>query len=421
MLTQNRYGIAIDIGTTNITINLVDLNNNNNRSQISLRNPQHPYGADIISRIVYATKDPVNQKILVDLVRDAVKMGIKGILEDCKIDPDHVSGVSVVGNTVMHHLFFDLPLYSLKEIPYAATNKDAILINSSDVGLSFLEHAYCYSPPIVESFVGADAIAVLIASDFLDKDEIRLIIDVGTNTEISLVTPHGIWIASGASGPAFEGMATECGLSGEIGAISKVRIDSQTYEPTISVIGNSKPRGICGTGAVSVMASLLDTDLFLSRGSLNRDIKTKWLSLGGAVPKYILAFGNTSATGEDIFIAQTDLRMLQQSKAAIRAVFEMVLKKSGYIVEDIAEVLLTGVFGSDLEIEDAYKIGMFPNFSQAVIRQVRDGAVDGACLLLQEKNRERTDKLIGELNYIELTQEEEFKKLYLEFLPFPSK
>lgn len=421
MLIQNKYGIAVDIGTTNITTILVDLDDNSIKSQISLRNPQHPYGADIISRVVYATKDPTNQKILVDLVRDTVKMSIRGILNDCKIDPNQVVGVSVVGNTVMHHLFFDLPLHSLKQVPYSATAKDAIVIKSSHVGLGYLENSNCYSPPIVESFIGADAIAVLIASDFLDKNEIRLTIDVGTNTEVSLVTPSGIWIASGASGPAFEGMATECGLSGEIGAIRKVRINSQTYEPTLSVIGDTKPRGICGTGAVSVMASLLDTDLFLSRGSLNRDIKSKWLSLGGAVPKYILAFGNVSATGEDIFIAQTDLRMLQQSKAAIRSVIEMVLKKAGYTSDDIVEVLLTGVFGSDLDIKDAYRIGMFPNFSQAAIRQVRNSAVEGAGLLLQEKNRTRVNKLICELNYIELTQEEEFKKLYLEFLPFPSK
>jgi uncharacterized 2Fe-2S/4Fe-4S cluster protein (DUF4445 family) len=419
--TENMYGIAVDIGTTNITIALVDLSDSRILKRQSLRNPQFPYGLDIITRIGFATIEPANQKILVDLVRDAIAMGIKGLMQDGSVDSERVSIVSIVGNTVMHHLFFDLPLHSLKKIPFKATDKESILIDCSEVGLSFLEHARCYSPPIVESFIGPDAIAVLVASGFLDNEEIRLAIDVGTNTEVSLVTPRGIWIASGASGPAFEGMATECGIPGEIGAICKVEIEPKTYRPILSVIGDTKPRGICGTGAVSAIASLLDTNLFYSRGSLDREIKTKWLSLKDHSPKYILAFGDTTATGEDIFISQTDLRMLQQSKAAIRSVVEMVLKHAGSVAEQIVEVLLTGVFGSDLEIDNAYRIGMFPKFEYAKIRQERNGAVEGAVLLLDEKNRAQMDKLARELNYIELTEEEDFSKMYLEFLPYPSR
>ena len=399
----------------------MNLSEDSIQRETSLRNPQYLYGIDIISRISYATRNSFSQRILVDLVRDAVKMGIKGLLQEHNVEPSSVSDVSIVGNTVMHHLFFDLSLDSLTKPPYKATNKQSILVDCSEVGLDFLESAQCYSPPIVESFVGSDAIAVLIASEFLDKEEVRLTIDVGTNTEVSLVTPLGIWIASGASGPAFEGMVTECGIGGEIGAISKVKIDPETYSPTLSIIGDSKPRGICGTGNISIMAALLDTNLFLPRGSLNRDIKTKWLSLESSVAKYILAFEDTTATNQDIFIAQTDLRMLQQSKAAIRGVIEMVLKLAGRTAHDIAEVLLTGVFGSDLDIEDVYRIGMFPRFENASITQVPNSAVDGAALLLREENRERVEKLVDELYYIELTEEEDFKKLYLEFLPFPSK
>lgn len=421
MSTNGKYGFAVDIGTTNITINLIDLYDNSIHGRIILRNPQYPFGADIISRISFSTKDPANQKILVDMIRDAVKMGIGGILQENELDPSSVSDVSIVGNTVMHHLFFDLTLESLLRPPFKATNKESILIDSTEVGLGFLQHAYCYSPPVVESFIGPDAIAVLIASDFLDKNEIRMTIDVGTNTEISLITPHGIWIASAASGPAFEGMATECGLAGEIGAISKVKIDKKTHRPSLTVIGDGRPRGICGTGAVSVMSSLLDSDLLLPRGSLNRDIKTKFLILETNVAKYILAYGTTTETGEDIFIGQIDLRMLQQSKAAIRGAIEIVMKRAGYAAEDITELLLTGVFGSDLDIADAYRIGMFPNFERAIVNQVRNSAVEGAALLLNEKNRERVEKLADELNYIELTEEDEFKKLYIEFLPFPSK
>jgi len=415
------YGFAVDIGTTNITIQLIKLDDHSVHNQILMRNPQSRYGADIISRMRFSTIDPMNQKILVGLIHDAIKKGIEDSLQESKIKPPRVSDISIVGNTVMHHLFFDLPLDSLLKPPFKATNKDAISIPAHELGFDFLTKAMCYSPPVVESFIGPDAVAVLIASNFFDMNEIRMTIDVGTNTEISIITPRGIWIASAASGPAFEGMATECGFGGERGAINEVRIDSTTYQPTISVIGNDKPRGLCGTGAVSAMASLLDTNLFLPRGSLNHDIKTKWLSLDTNVAKYILAFGDITATGKDIFIAQTDLRMLQQSKAAIRGAIELLLKRSGYSAKDITEILLTGVFGSDLRIEDVYRIGMFPVFEHAKITQVRNSAVMGAGLLLTPKNRERVEKILDEMNYIELSAEDEFKILFLEFLPFPSK
>lgn len=421
MSAQIEYGIAVDIGTTNITIHLVNLDTNCILQETTLRNPQYHYGADIMTRVSYSLRNDFSRRALIDLVRDAVHTGIKKVLQDNSIDPSQVTAITVVGNTVMHHLFFDLPVLSLSKSPYSATDKESILVNCSDVGLGFLENTRCYSPPIVESFVGNDAIAVLFSSGFMDSDDIRLTIDVGTNTEVSLITPLGIWIASGASGPAFEGWATACGIPGEEGAINKVSIDSDTYIPTISVIGNSRPQGICGTGTISVLAALLDTGLLLTRGSFDRNKKTKWLSLEGSVAKYILALGGTTETSKDIFISQPDVRMLQQSKAAIRGVIEMVLKRAGRKAEDVVEVLLTGIFGSDLDVEDLYRIGMFPRFENARIFQTPNSAIDGARLLLKEPNRQHVERIVPNLNYIELTLEEEFKQLYLEFMPFPSK
>jgi uncharacterized 2Fe-2S/4Fe-4S cluster protein (DUF4445 family) len=418
-MSAQEYGIAVDIGTTNITIHLVKIENNKVLRETTLRNPQYHYGADIMTRVSHSLRNDFSRRALIDLVRDAIAKGIKEILQD--IDPPTITKVVIVGNTVMHHLFFDLPVDSLSRTPYSATNKESLLVNCSEVGLDFLKNASCYSPPIVESFVGSDAIAVLIASGFLEGDDIRLTVDVGTNTEVSLVTPLGVWIASGASGPAFEGWATECGVAGEEGAISKVTIDPESYAPIITVIGDSKPSGICGTGAVSVMAALLNTNLLLTRGSFDRNKKTKWLSLEGNVVKYTLAPGSVTETGADIFVSQPDIRMLQQSKAAIRGVIEMVLKLSGRKAEDVTEVLLTGIFGSDLDVEDLYRIGMFPRFENAKISQTPNSAVDGAALLLDESNRQKVEQLLPNLNYIELTLEEDFKRLYLESMSFPSK
>ncbi|MFW9845098.1 MAG: ASKHA domain-containing protein [Candidatus Thorarchaeota archaeon] len=421
MSIQSKYGVAVDIGTTNVTLNLVNLETDSIVNQYLMRNPQHKYGIDIISRITYATKNSENQQILVRTIRDAINKAIVGLLKEKHIKPSRITDAVIVGNTVMHHLFFDLNLDSLLKPPYKATGKGSILISASEVGLDCLPNARCYGPPIVESFIGSDAIAVILESRYLETKDFKLTIDVGTNTEVALITPQGTWIASGASGPAFEGWTIECGMGGEIGAIESVSINNETYEPTISIIGGGNPRGICGTGSVSVMAALLDSGLLLSRGSFKREIKTKWLSFESNVSKYILAFGDISSTSKDIVMAQTDLRMLQQSKAAIRAVIEMLLKKSNSTSDQITEVYLTGVFGTNLNIDDAYRIGLFPRFENASITQVRNGAIKGAGLLLSEKYRTKAEQIAKKLNYIELTEEEEFRDLFVSSLHYPSK
>ncbi|MBN2229098.1 MAG: DUF4445 domain-containing protein [Candidatus Thorarchaeota archaeon] len=418
---SNDYGIAVDIGTTNITFYLVRLNNNHIENRLLMRNPQSFFGADVISRIRHSLVSHQHKLELVESIREVVERGVEGLLEEVDVRPSRVSDVVIVGNTVMHHLFFDLSLDSLTRPPYQASDKKAIHIDASNIGLDILQKAECYSPPVVESFIGPDAIAVLIASNYLDERSNQIVIDVGTNTEISVITPKGIWIVSAASGPAFEGMAIDCGIGGEIGAINKVSVDSKTYRPMISVIGNSRPRGICGTGAVSAMASMLDANLLLPHGSLNRDLNSKWLSFDGSIARYILEFPDNTTTGSAIYLAQTDIRMLQQSKAAIRGAIEVVLMEANTKSSELTALFLTGVFGSDLQIEDAYRIGMFPHFKGIRIQQTPRGAVDGAAILLKSENRLLAESLVEELNYIELTENEDFKRMYLESFPFPNR
>jgi uncharacterized 2Fe-2S/4Fe-4S cluster protein (DUF4445 family) len=169
------------------------------------------------------------------------------------------------------------------------------------------------------------------------------------------------------------------------------------------------------------MAALLDCGLLLPRGSLNREISSEYLTVDSNVIKYVLASRRRSSTLKDIYIAQTDIRMLQQSKAAIRAAIDMLFRKSGSHSDEISVVYLTGVFGTGLRVDDAYRIGMFPHFQNATIRQERNGAVKGAGLLLFEENRMKIDRLVTRLNYVELTEEDEFREMFVASIPFPSK
>jgi len=377
------------------------------------------FGFDIISRISYAIKKEENAKRLTSLIRASVQDGIYAILKHKGLDSDVVKKITVVGNTVMHHLFFGLAVNSLAKTPYTADDKDAICMFAGDAGISLLHQAECYSPPLVESFIGADAPAVLLASGFLEPTIDHVAIDVGTNTEITVKSSQGLWIASAASGPAFEGMSMECGIPGSYGAINDVEIDQRTLQPTIEVMGGGKPRGICGTGTISALAAMLDGNIILPRGSFNRKLDSRWLNLDSSTVYYILADNKVSATGQPIVISQPDVRMLQQSKAAIRGVLDVLLHEAGLKAEDVQNLYLTGIFGSGLQIDDAYRIGMFPEFSKAKIIQYSNGASLGADLLMIQENRNKVEELVKNLNYIEMSDNPEFKARYFASVPFP--
>ena len=418
MVDSGRYGISVDIGTTNITTHLTNLEDAELLKETTMRNPQREYGEEIISRIDFARK-PENASILTSLVREIVNDGISYILQKSECERSLVDSVVVVGNTVMHHLFFGLPTESLLIPPYKAEHKNSILINSSEVCLNLHENTLCYSPPLIESFVGADAVAMMIASGFLDSDSSLVSIDVGTNTEIAALNEGEIWVASAASGPAFEGMSIECGTPGDTGAISRVLIDSHDFRPLVEVLGGGKPHGICGTGVISAIASMLETGILFSRGSFNRGRNTPWLVTDQTIIHYILATAHESASNSSIILTQPDVRMIQQSKASIRSALGMVLQKAELDPADVNTLYLTGVFGSGLVLDDAVRIGLLPEMPVAEVKQVRGGASLGADLLHKPEFQKSAEKLVNEANYIELADNPEFKRKFVKHLPFP--
>jgi uncharacterized 2Fe-2S/4Fe-4S cluster protein (DUF4445 family) len=418
VVDSERYGISIDIGTTNITFHLINLENPKLLRELIIRNPQREYGEEIISRIDFA-RTPQNASLLTSLVRESINNGISNILQESKCERDLIDSVVVVGNTVMHHLFFGLSTNSLLKPPYKAEHRNALLINSNEVGLDLHDATVCYSPPLIESFVGADAVAMMIASGFLESDSSLVSIDVGTNTEIAALNEGKIWVASAASGPAFEGMSIECGTSGDQGAINRVSVNPHYYKPQISVLGGGKPTGICGTGVISAIASMLETGLLFARGSFNRDLNTPWLVVDQTIVHYILSTAPESASGTNIILTQLDVRMIQQSKASIRAALEVVLKNAGLDLFDVGALYLTGVFGSGLVFDDAIRIGLLPEMPSAKVKKLRGGASVGADLLHNPDLQKQVETLVTKVNHIELTDNPEFKKRFAKNLPFP--
>lgn len=418
MEDPGKYGISADIGTTNITLQLTSLEDGSCREEIKLRNPQREFGEEVISRIDFAHKRD-NANMMMNLVRKAVNDGITQLVHMANCDRELVNSVVIVGNTVMHHLFFGLSTSTLLKPPYLAEHKGAILMKAAEVGIDLHANAVCYSPPVIESFVGPDAVAMMLASGFFDSESKLVSMDIGTNTEIAAINEGEIWIASAASGPAFEGMSLECGTSGDVGAINQVSIDSLDFRPHIEVIGNGKPAGICGTGVISAIASMLETGLLLPRGSFNRDRKTPWLATDTPIVHYVLATAFESATQSNIVLTQPDIRMIQQSKSSIRSALGIVLKHAKMNPEDIDTLCLTGVFGSDLNVSDAIRIGLLPDIIRVNVKQVTSGASIGANLMHHQSFRKQAEGLASIANYIELTDSPEFKKRFTENLPFP--
>ncbi len=420
MANSESLGISVDIGTTNITLHLINIESSLILRELVVPNPQREFGEEIVSRMDFA-RNRENALKLTSSVRQAISKAIRKMLDDGNWTTSSVESVVIVGNTTMHHLFFDLQTDSLLRPPYEAEHKDQILILASDVDLPFASETNCYSPPIIESYVGTDAIAMMIASGFHDSERNLVSIDVGTNTEIAIMTNGKIWVASAASGPAFEGMSIQCGMPGDSGAIHSVKIDEPDLQPQNEVIGGGKPSGICGTGIVSAIASMLDTGIPHPRGSFNRSISSPWLVLDSPIVHYVLTMAHESSTGSSIVITQPDVRMLQQSKAAIRGAFELLLEQANLISDDIHQLNLTGVFGSGLSFDAAVKIGLFPVLSSTEVRQISGGAIQGADLLHRKEYQQNAERISSEAIHINLTDNPDFQAKFTQFIAFPSK
>ncbi len=420
MACSDHFGVTADIGTSQLTIHLLDLENRNLLAQCVLRNPQSPFGLDVVSRAKHAVASENNARNLSEIVRGGVLRGIQSAGQDAGVALGDIQSMVVVGNTVMHHLFYDLPVDDLLVPPYEIKTPNSLDLPTGDLGILLGNGAMCYSPPLIGSFVGCDAIAVVLASGLMSSTETTVIADVGTNTEIIIGHKGNLLITSAASGPALEGMSLDCGMPADEGAISAVQIDTASYRPRVDIIGHGRPMGICGTGAVSALGALLDSGLLNSEGSLARHIESTWLSGRGDVVHYILVQATDSGTGRPIYISQIDIRMMQQSKAAIFAAIELLIDEASISASDVERFLLTGAFGSDLNISDAIKIGLFPQFLNARVDQILGGASSGAdMILLNPELRDAASDIARNTVYVDLMDNSEFEFRFSKAQLFP--
>jgi uncharacterized 2Fe-2S/4Fe-4S cluster protein (DUF4445 family) len=380
-------GVALDVGTTNLVGYLLDLETGKILSTEAIPNPQ--LGEDLMTRLSLHLQGA-------DL-RTPLISGINELLDRLGRRKE-VYEMVVTGNSVMHHFFFNLPLESLAKAPFSPFTLLSLERKGREVGVDF--PGWIYSPPLVGGFVGSDCVADVLASRLWREKEPWLLVDVGTNTEIVLSNGERMWACSCASGPAFEGGRLTCGRRAGKGAIWGVKLD-ESLRPVLQVEGT--PTGICGSGAVDLLAELVRT------GAVSRDGRM----IGEGERFREGRQGREFVVHEEVVLTQSDVRELQLAKAAIAAGIRVLMELAGLEFEDFSRLAIAGAFGVSLNVDSAVSIGMLPPVGQ--ILKLGHGAGLGAQLmLLSNKERETAEKIAREIEHVSLAGKEEFQRWFVE-------
>ena len=412
-------GLALDIGTTTVTAYLVDLASGEVMASASEYNGQIAYGEDVISRIIYASKSPGLTQ-LGEAVRQTIDTLLDQLSKRTGISPDQILKMTVAGNTTMTHLFLGLPPASIRLAPYIPTANQVPRVLAGEIGLGLNPTASVDSLHGVASYVGADISAGVLACGLADTDLLTLFIDIGTNGEIVLGTRDWMVTCACSAGPAFEGAGVVDGMRATEGAIEEAWVSSETFEPTYRVIGEVPPRGICGSGLISLLAELFVTGVIDRAGSVKLDLGIPRVREGEHGPEYVVAWADQTQTGRDIVLTKVDVDNLLRAKAAIYAGFTILASSVGVNLADVQQLLVGGSFGKYINVEKAIQIGLLPDLPWDRIRFLGNTSVLGSYMaLLSREAGERLRQIARKLTYIELSADNAFYEAFTAALFLP--
>jgi uncharacterized 2Fe-2S/4Fe-4S cluster protein (DUF4445 family) len=407
--TDRSLGIAVDIGTTTNVVYLVDLLSSEVIDIASAYNGQTACGEDVISRIIYSEKKKEGLQHLQSLVVKTINSLLAELSHRHEIDLQEIHRMTVAGNEVMIHLFLAMPPESIRYEPYIPTVTHPLLVTAEEIGIRINPQATVDCLPGVGAYVGADITAGVVSSGLFATDKLTVFLDVGTNGEIVLGNADWLITCACSAGPAFEGFGVEDGMMATRGAIEEVLINSNTHEPTCNTIGNAPPKGICGSGLISLMAEMFITGVIDKAGKVNLDLDTPRVRKGKHGPEYVVAWGDETETGEDIVITEVDIANLMRAKAAVRAGISVLLRSVGLNIADIAQVLIGGAFGKHINIEKAIQIGLLPDMPWDRFKFLGNTSILGAYSALLCRDVRRTIYDIAQkMTYLELSADNTF-------------
>ena len=417
--SKRNFGIAVDIGTTSIVAQLVDLNTRETLGTKATHNRQVSYGEDVITRMIYAKKKDGLEK-LHHVVIDTVNELISVLSTEHQINLSEITGVMCAGNMTMSHLLLRVDPTYLRREPYVPTANFMPVIRAAEAGIKINPRGLLACLPGVSSYVGADIVAGVLASGIDEADKLSMLIDIGTNGEIVLGNREWLVCCSSSAGPAFEGSGVRSGVRAMEGAIQKIEIDPEDYEVKCSTIGGAKPIGICGSGYIDALAELLKAGVIERSGKIKENLDTKRVREGEDGLEFVLVWGRDSDTNEDIVITQADITNLIRSKGAIYTAADVLAKKTNLELKDINKIYLAGGFGNYLNIEKSIWIGLLPDLDRKKFEFIGNTSLAGAKFaLLSYDATMKTREIAKKMTYIELSVDPSFMNEYTGALFLP--
>lgn len=437
--TDRNYGIVFDIGTTTLAGVLYDLEKGKIISADAILNPQHSYGVDTISRINYAIQSDKNLSTLHSKIISGVNEIIDLLCGRANINSQDIYEVIITGNTTMTHLFLNLTPVGLSRIPFVPVVKSSVVVNAEDVEIKTNRNGKVFVFPNIGGFVGGDTVAMVLTTDMIRSSEIKLAIDIGTNGETVLGNKDRLLACSNAAGPAFEGSQIKFGMRATDGAIESVKIENDDLK--LEVIGNKAPMGICGSGLIDIVSTLLKLGVIDSSGKiLNKNempddvpekIKDRIIKKSDG-NEFILVYGDklkhirtrnkrhTSVTSkENIVLTQKDIRELQLAKGAIAAGIKILMREFNVEEYDIKEVYLSGAFGNYINVESAVTIGLIPKELKDRVRFIGNSASSGALMaLINRDNKKKAEEISKFVKYVELGGRADFQEEFANSMYF---
>lgn len=483
---EDYYGMAIDIGTTTVAAYFCNLRTMQVVETVSMMNPQCKYGEDVMSRITYhmmnpgglekmsddmieglnslvvraceATHPPKKKKKekgngeAAEMVAEEATAGSEDVAEAGEmteeedvlilkaakeekqylcINPNDLIDMTIVGNTAMHHILLKLNPEFVGLAPFPPVIHKGLDIKARDMGIKINDSAYVHVLPNEAGFVGADNVGVLISEEPYKKDEVQLIIDIGTNGELVLGNKEKLISSSCATGPALEGAQIAFGMRAAPGAIERIKIDPESHEVDYKVIGRdawrsfSKPeemktKGICGSGILDLLAELYCAGIVLKSGKFNKNQKSDRYRVNpdNKQPEFVIAWKEESSIGKDVVVTQKDIRQIQLAKGALYCGCKLMMRRMG--IEKVDKVKIAGAFGTHVDRQKALIMGLFPDCSLDMIESVGNAAGDGArAALLNRQKRVEANWVARNVEYIELTVEKDFQQHFMEAMQVP--
>ena len=417
------WAAAIDIGTTTVTVWLVDLITGQVRAQPAQYNQQISRGEDVVSRIIFAGKDGGQEnlrQLVLTTINELLEVACKRVKTDPPLVTTDIVKATVAGNSTMVHLFLGIPPENIRIMPFTTTINQVPNLTAQEVGVNINPEGTIDCLPGVASYVGADITAGVLSSGIDDAEKVTLFMDVGTNGEIVLGSREWLVTCACSAGPAFEGAGVAHGMRASKGAIEDIWINNENLEPTFRVIGNVKPRGICGSGLIALLAEMFLTGVIDKGGNFISNLETPRIRQGGHGWEYVISWAADTGHGEDIAITHVDVDNLLRAKAAIYAGFTVLAESVGIPLDWVEQVLIGGSFGKYINVEKAIEIGLLPDLPWERFQFLGNTSVRGAYLaLLDRQARERVKEIASRMTYIELSADNTFYDAFMSALFLP--